>query len=242
MRILAALFATAVLGASGTACTLYVLRNLSDTDNLGVDAAGPPDPCTLVPTSEANACSTCITNQCHDDVQIACTGADGGKEEWWDELAACAEGPYLGYGPPSGRPYSCGEFDPDGGPSPGNDDVAKKRQLELCVRDKCIRPSNPPCKQCPVDVDLPDNVQGTAPLDGNDPCGKCLAAKCNDALVTCCSYYLVDEALKYCGYTSSDEYKAKCAALGGDAEASNASQPCEQKLRACYAQCKGTCP
>jgi hypothetical protein len=245
--------ATMLLAGLASACTAIVLGKLGDTGELPIDpnatGGGAPssfDECALLGEPDAaNECATCIAENCEADVSYACSRGEAGTKSWWSALQGCARNPYKSYGPPGLTSYACASYDkPDATPITGVDDEqAKQRRAELCVRDRCLKTATPACKLCPVRVDLP-TVNEERLLE-SDPCGACIKTNCAAELVRCCTTSVLQYHVQFCGYTNDDGYKGKCHQLAEPAasplQANSLDSVCDYDVRKCYvANCAST--
>lgn len=244
-----------------SACTAIVLGQLSDTADLPVDAGSTTsssgasgtsgtavrDKCDLLGSGdEPNRCSDCIKTSCGSHVEYACDRAAGEytTKPWFSSLKSCAQNPYRGI---SGVRYMCSSYDePEKMPLTGNDENAKEREAELCVRDQCLNGDTPACKLCLVTIEKTGSAGGEAKLE-DSTCGKCLRSKCEPVIVRCCTKSVMYIA-RNCGYTSDPEKKKECLRLntapdGGKPPAgANDDDVCEWDMSACYqANCRADC-
>lgn len=248
------LFAGIVLGAFASACTAIVLGKIGDTadyqDNGASSSGGTAvsDECSLLAVSygsdrDANACSECITTSCKEHVEYACNRGNEseGKKPWFADLSDCAKNPWIDYGPPgSGASfYDCKVYDnPDTKPIASEDEAAKKRAAEICVRDSCLTGELPACKLCEVHTKKP-GVDERALLR-DDPCGKCLSESCLPDLVRCCSSDAVRDFVEPCAYTVEPDNLVKCRHLGAADAGANTTyydstdRACLTSISACF--------
>jgi hypothetical protein len=237
-------------GALVTACTAVVAGGLSESNDLPVheggtssSSGGSEDECALVPDGSQNTCSTCITNNCKSDIEYAC---NRGKQEkgWFSSLQSCAKSPFVNYG---GSFYSCKSYAFDGGRIPSGDDAEKKRDSEICVRDKCLQGPTPACKLCPVKTEKTGTSEYANLAD--DPCGSCFN-ECQADVVECCDSEAIAE-LEPCAFTADKDNLTVCKLLTGYPDAGRPDgRPdptergayklyCQYKLRDCFNQhCK----
>jgi hypothetical protein len=247
------LFSTMTLALFATACTAIVAGKLGDTgDYKRSDStsttSGTLDECSLLMVeSQKNECSDCIETKCKSDVEYACQRDGKQKKEWFSSLASCAQGPYLGF--ESGYSYRCDDFESPGEPISGDDDAARRRNAELCVKNKCLVGATPPCALCPVKVQK-TGIQEFAKL-GESDCGKCLEENCKGEIVQCCGTNVVSEYVAKCSYTRDATNRAKCNELAGDFDPKDAGsatyetaegKACQTTVRACFKQhCQERC-
>lgn len=233
-----------------SACSAFVSGALSDSDenqkNLAADASAQKanneaSACALVDANAPNTCDECINTNCSEHVAFACTGEDGGDKPWFSSMQRCATNP--DYGDQIG--WGCGTYDNDSGVISGEDDSARKRQAELCVRDRCLTGATPACRQCDVTTTKAGSSEEAHLAD--DPCGACIATKCAAALVRCCRTQVVNEIVASCAHTADEAKKATCNTLGSPdggsiARSSTEDQECFADLGQCFVDnCASKC-
>jgi hypothetical protein len=247
------LLSTIMLASLGTACTAIVAGKWGDTGEYRkIDStsttSGTLDECSLLTTeTQKNECSDCIETKCKSDVEFACQRDGKQKMSWFSNLSSCAQNPYLGF--EGSYSYRCDDFQSPGDPIPGDDEAARRRNAELCVKNKCLVGATPPCALCPVKVKKP-NVQEEAKLAESD-CGQCLEENCKGEIVQCCGTNVVRENVAKCSYTKETTYRAKCNELAGEFDPKDAGsstyetaegKACQTTVRACFKQhCEARC-
>lgn len=236
-----------IIGAFGflaVGCTLIVGNKFSDySDYKTGDTSLPAEPCALTDPDAGNTCSQCIESKCASDVKYAC-GDGKNKKNWFTLIEGCAQFPYQG----SSSSWKCARYnDFDAQAIAANDDTAKERASELCVRDNCLTGPTPSCRQCEITTNTGGSSSREVALEA-DQCGKCLREKCAALLVQCCTTSFVQGTISECGYTADTKKRDECASIAtvdaGKVDASTEAA-CTAALSACYRDnCKstGVCP
>lgn len=233
-RVLAALMAISVFL---TACTAIVLGQMSDTEDLQIDAGGAAtssgtsgtsssgssgqsdaevvDECNLrynrsgaQYTYPKTTCSDCIEERC--GTQLAETCVDGKYPTGYDTIRACAKNPWQEY-TPEGRnsSWACESLLDPGPEVTGTSDTAKIYRLKKCVKDECLKDEDyPPCKKCEVNIE--ESANDTLHFLKDDACGKCFTDNCGPAVIKCCGTYPVNDFVQFCAFTDESKNKQTC--------------------------------
>ncbi len=243
-----------------TACTAVVAGKVGGKDDYKKTdststTSGNLDKCSLLTDrynaeKESNECSECIATECKEDVEYACN-REGSKKPWFENLADCAQNPYVSYGPQGSSFYDCNHYKDAGPPFTGSqeDDAAKRRNSEICVNKKCMTGETPPCRLCPVWVKKP-GTDDRAAL-GSLPCGQCIEQNCKKEIVECCETAVISYHVTACAYVDAPELKEKCNEIltldGGKINNGNDSkgefgEACQLKIKACFEEnCASAC-
>lgn len=255
------LLITISLASLASACTAIVLGKVGETsDYKTVPSIGAPtkaDECSLLTARtgnelDANVCSDCIQTKCKPEVDFAC---NAGKTEkpWFSQMKSCAQGPFVtpgqGFDDNDCKTYT----DAEAPISDKGSDTQKEIEAHNCITNNCLQGTTPFCRQCEVSVRKSEAEAVQARLQ-DDPCGSCLATKCQVELVQCCATLPLQNFVQKCAFTANAQNKAACLELGktipdagedinrNDYRDGSVNVSCRDLISSCFkAKCQAQC-